>query len=69
MYTTSDQNQTTTVPDVTGKTGSFARQMLKAAGLNVRIEGDETARVVSQSLDPESTAPLGEIITVTTGES
>ena len=69
MYTTSDQNQTTTVPDVTGKTGSFARQMLKASGLNVRIEGDETARVVSQSLDPESTAPLGEIITVTTGES
>ena len=69
MYTTSDQNQTTTVPDVTGKTGSFARQMLKAAGLNVRIEGDESARVVSQSLDPESAAPLGEIITVTTGES
>lgn len=69
LYTNTDQNQKTTVPDVSGKTGSFARQMLKAAGLNVRIEGDESARVISQSLEPEASAPLGEVILITTGET
>jgi len=66
LYTTSDQNQTTTVPDVIDKTGTFAAQMLKAAGLNVKIEGDASARVTAQSEEAGSTAGLGTIVTVTT---
>ena len=66
LYTNSDRSQNTTVPDVTGKTGSFARQMLKAAGLNTRIDGPEEGLVTVQSIDPDSSAPLGEVVTVTT---
>ncbi|MDD4851449.1 MAG: penicillin-binding transpeptidase domain-containing protein, partial [Gemmiger sp.] len=34
LYTLTDQDTMVTVPDVVGKTGSFAAQMLRAAGLN-----------------------------------
>ena len=36
LYTATDQNSMTTTPDVVGKTGTFAEQMLKAANLNVQ---------------------------------
>ena len=41
LYTNTDQDAMTTVPDVTGKSGSFASQMLKASNLNVQFEGDQ----------------------------
>lgn len=34
LYTQSTTDATTTVPDATGKTGTFAAQMLKASGVN-----------------------------------
>ena len=55
----------TTVPDVTGKSGSFASQMLKAANLNVQFEGDSSGRVVSQSTAAETSAAYGTIVTLT----
>ena len=39
LYTATDQNAMTTVPDVEGKAGTFAEQMLKAANLNVQFSG------------------------------
>lgn len=66
LYTNSTVDQTTTVPDVTGKTGSFASQMLQAAGLNAQIEGSASDRVVAQAIEAESTVPMGTIVTLTT---
>lgn len=67
LYTTSDQNSMTTVPDVVGKTGSFAAQMLKAAGLNVQVDGSDSDKVLAQNYDPETSAALGTVVTITTG--
>lgn len=69
LYTTTDQDATTIVPDVLGKTGSFAAQMLKAAGLNVQIEGDEGQRVVSQDMAVDSSLPMGSVVTIQTGST
>lgn len=66
LYTNSTADQTATVPDVTGKTGSFARQMLQAAGLNAQIAGDDADRVIQQDTLPESSVPMGTVITLTT---
>lgn len=65
LYTTTDQDAMTTVPDVTGKGGSFAAQMMSAANLNVQFEGDQSGRVVSQSVAAESSAAYGTIVTLT----
>ena len=65
LYTTTDQDAMTTVPDVTGKSGSFAAQMISAANLNVQFEGDQSGRVVSQSVAAESSAAYGTIVTLT----
>ena len=65
LYTNTDQDAMTTVPDVTGKSGSFASQMLKAANLNVQFEGDSSGRVVSQSAAAETSAAYGTIVTLT----
>lgn len=67
LYTNSTVDQTTTVPDVTGKTGSFAKQMLQAASLNVQIEGDAAGRVVSQNVAADSSVPMGTVVTIVTG--
>lgn len=67
LYTQSDQDTMATVPDLVGKTGSFAVQMLRAANLNVQLEGDETARVTSQSVAYGSSVAYGTVITITTG--
>lgn len=67
MYTTTDQSQQTVVPDVTGKTGAFAKQMLQAAGLNAQISGDENDRVIAQDYTPDTNAAMGTVVTVTTG--
>ena len=65
LYTTTDQDAMTPVPDVTGKSGSFAAQMMSAANLNVQFEGDQSGRVVSQSVAAESSAAYGTIVTLT----
>ena len=65
LYTTTDQDAMTTVPDVTGKSGSFAAQMMSAANLNVQFAGDQSGRVVSQSVAAESSAAYGTIVTLT----
>lgn len=66
LYTATDQNAMTTVPDVTGKTGTFAEQMLKAVNLNVQFSGDEGGKVVSQDVQSGTTAAYGTIVTLTT---
>ena len=65
LYTATDQNAMTTVPDVTGKTGTFAEQMLRAANLNVQFSGDSSGKVVAQDVQPGTTAAYGTIVTLT----
>ena len=65
LYTATDQNAMTTVPDVTGKTGTFAEQMLRAANLNVQFSGDSSVKVVAQDVQSGTTAAYGTIVTLT----
>ena len=62
----STTDATTTVPDATGKTGTFAAQMLKASGVNVAISGSASDRVVSQDIEVGSVVPYGTVVTLTT---
>ena len=64
LYTATDQNAMTTVPDVTGKTGTFAEQMLRAANLNVQFAGDSSGKVVAQDVQSGTTAAYGTIVTL-----
>jgi stage V sporulation protein D (sporulation-specific penicillin-binding protein) len=66
LYTTTDQDTMTTVPDVTGKSADFAEQMFTAAGLNTQISGDASGRVASQSAAGGASVPMGTVVTVTT---
>ena len=65
LYTATDQNSMTTAPDVVGKTGTFAEQMLKAANLNVQFVGDSSGKVVAQDVEAGTTAAYGTIVTLT----
>lgn len=65
LYTATDQNSMTTTPDVVGKTGTFAEQMLKAANLNVQFAGDSSGKVVAQDVEAGTSAAYGAIITLT----
>ena len=65
LYTATDQNAMTTVPDVTGKTGTFAEQMLRAANLNVQFSGDSGGKVVAQDVQSGTSAAYGTIVTLT----
>lgn len=65
LYTATDQNSMTTTPDVVGKTGTFAEQMLKAANLNVQFAGDSSGKVVAQDIEAGTSAAYGTIITLT----
>ena len=65
LYTQSDQDAMTTVPDVVGKSGSFAEQMLRAANLNVQYEGDSGGKVTAQSVAANTSTAYGTIITLT----
>ena len=65
LYTATDQSAMTTVPDVTGKTGTFAEQMLRAANLNVQFSGDSSGKVVAQDVQSGTTAAYGTIVTLT----
>ena len=65
LYTDTYEGSHTEVPDVTGKSADFARQMLSAAGLNCVVEGSGT--VQAQSDEPGSSVQRGTIITLTCG--
>ena len=65
LYTDTYEGSYTEVPDVTGKSPDFARQMLSAAGLNCVVEGSGT--VQAQSAEPGSSVQRGTIITLTCG--
>lgn len=65
LYTATDQNSMTTTPDVVGKTGTFAEQMLKAANLNVQFAGNSGGKVVAQDVEAGTSAAYGTIITLT----
>lgn len=65
LYTQTDQDAMTTVPDVVGKSGSFAEQMLRAANLNVQFEGDSGGKVTAQSVEANTSTAYGTIVTLT----
>ena len=67
LYTDTYEGRHTEVPDVTGKSADFARQMLSAAGLNCVVEGDANATVQTQNADPGTSVQRGSIITITCG--
>ena len=65
LYTDTYEGSHTEVPDVSGKSADFARQMLAAAGLNCIVEGSGT--VQSQSEQAGSSVQRGTIVTITCG--
>ena len=65
LYTDTYEGSHTEVPDVTGKSADFARQMLAAAGLNCTVEG--SGLVQSQSEAPGASVQRGTIVTITCG--
>ena len=66
LYTQTDQDSKTTVPNVVGSSGTFAAQMLKSSSLNVRLVGSEAGKVVSQDVAGGSEAAYGTVVTITT---
>ena len=69
LYTQSTTDEMTTVPNVVGKSGDFAVQMLKASGINASLEGDGSALVTSQSVAEGESVPKGTLITITTASA
>ena len=67
LYTDTYEGSRTEVPDVTGKSADFARQMLSAAGLNCVVEGNTGGTVQAQSEEPGSSVQRGTIVTITCG--
>ena len=67
LYTDTYSGSQTEVPDVSGKSADFARQMLAAAGLNCVVEGTAGGVVQSQSSEAGSSVQRGTIVTVTCG--
>ena len=65
LYTDTYEGSHTEVPDVTGKSADFARQMLAAAGLNCTVEG--SGLVQSQSEAPGASVQRGTIVTIMCG--
>ena len=67
LYTDTYEGKHTEVPDVTGKSADFARQMLAAAGLNCVVAGNENGLVQEQSEAAGSSVQRGTIVTITCG--
>ncbi len=65
LYTDGYTGSHTEVPDLTGKSADFARQMLTAADLNCVVEGEGT--VLSQSLPAGESVQRGTIVTISCG--
>ena len=68
LYTKSTTDQMVTVPNVLEKSGTFAVQMLNAAGINAKLEGDGSALVTQQSIAEGESVALGTVITITTSQ-
>ena len=67
LYTDTYDGSLTEVPDVSGKSADFARQMLAAAGLNCVVEGDANGVVQSQSSEVGASVQRGTVVTITCG--
>ena len=67
LYTEGYGGKTTEVPDLTGKSADFARQMLLAAGLNCTVEGSAGGLVQSQSEAAGSSVQMGTIVNIVCG--
>ncbi len=67
LYTDTYSGSHTEVPDVSGKSADFARQMLTAAGLNCQVAGDSTGTVQSQSEAAGASVQKGTVVTITCG--
>ena len=67
LYTDTYSGSHTEVPDVSGKSADFARQMLTAAGLNCQVAGESTGTVQSQSEAAGSSVQKGTVVTITCG--
>ena len=66
LYTESAEGTTTTVPDVTGKSVEQAKQMLKAANLNV--SAPDSGTVTTQSIASGGQVTLGTVIELTAAD-
>ena len=67
LYTDTYSGSHTEVPDVSGKSADFARQMLTAAGLNCQVAGDSAGTVQSQSEAAGTSVQKGTVVTITCG--
>ena len=67
LYTDTYEGRHTEVPDVTGKSADFARQMLAAAGLNCIVAGDANGLVQEQSKAAGASVQRGTLVTITCG--
>ncbi|WP_423406218.1 penicillin-binding transpeptidase domain-containing protein [Faecalibacterium prausnitzii] len=67
LYTDTYEGSHTDVPDVTGKSADFARQMLAAAGLNCIVAGDANGLVQEQSEAAGASVQRGTVVTITCG--
>ena len=67
LYTDTYSGSHTEVPDVSGKSADFARQMLTAAGLNCQVAGESTGTVQSQSETAGASVQKGTVVTITCG--
>ena len=67
LYTDTYSGSHTEVPDVSGKSADFARQMLTAAGLNCQVAGESTGMVQSQSEAAGASVQKGTVVTITCG--
>ena len=67
LYTDTYYGSHTEVPDVSGKSADFARQMLTAAGLNCQVAGESTGTVQSQSEAAGASVQKGTVVTITCG--
>ena len=67
LYTDTYSGSHTEVPDVSGKSADFARQMLTAAGLNCQVAGESTGTVQSQGEAAGASVQKGTVVTITCG--
>ena len=69
LYTQSAEDEMVSVPNVVGKSGDFAAQMLSAAGLNAVLDGDGSALVTAQNVAEGESAAMSSLVTITTSDA
>lgn len=67
LYTDTYEGSHTEVPDVSGKSADFAKQILASAGLNCVVAGDANGLVQSQSAAAGASVQRGTVVTITCG--